>query len=266
MNRRRFITTAAAAAAVTGLNSTPSIMAAEPPSNQPPEYYEWRTYSLKNKEQLDLVERHWARAAIPTLNRLGIPVVGTFREQTMSSAPKFCVLIPYTNLEQFHTVNAKLPTDGGYLKDGAEYLGAEATNRAYERIESSLMLAFAGMPRLEIPKLRGQPRLFVLRTYESHGELAGKKKVEMFNQGEIGIFRRTGLTPVFFGETLIGTNRPNLTYLLVFKDMAEHDASWNTFRNDPEWLKLKAVPEYADAKIVSRINKFFLVPAENSQI
>ncbi len=267
MNRRRFITTTAAAAAVTGLTSTlSSTMAAEPSPNVKPEYFEWRTYSLKTAEQLALVERHWAKAAIPALNRLGIQNVGTFREQTPSAQPKFYVLLTYSSLEQFQTVNAKLATDAQYLKDGAEYLGVEATGPAYARIESTLMVAFDGMPKLEVPKLKGQPRMFVLRTYESHNETAGKKKIEMFNKGEIDIFRRVGLTPVFFGETIIGTARPNLTYLLVFKDMADHDKSWNTFRGDAAWVKLKSIPEYADAKIVSKITRIMVVPAEGSQI
>ncbi|HEY1172786.1 MAG TPA: NIPSNAP family protein [Verrucomicrobiae bacterium] len=267
MNRRRFITTTAAAAAITGLTSNLSTaMAADSAKTAKPEYYEWRTYWLKTPEQLALVERHWAKAAIPALNRLGIPAVGAFREQTATTPLKFCVLIPYVSLEQFQTVNDKLAGDAQYQKNGAEYLGVEAKAPAYERIESTLMLAFDGMTKLEVPKLKGQPRMFVLRTYESHNEPAGKKKIEMFNKGEIGIFRRTGLTPVFFGETVLGANRPNLTYLLVFKDMADHDASWNKFRTDAEWVKLKAIPEYADAKIVSKIVKTFLVPAEGSQI
>lgn len=266
MNRRRFITTTVAAAAVTGMTSTFSVMAADSSKNVKPEYYEWRTYTFKDAAQLALVEKHWAKAAIPALNRLGIKNVGTFREID-AKEPRFFVLIPYTSLEQFTSTPGKLLADGQYQKDGAEYLGVEAKQPAYDRIESSLMEAFAGMPKLEVPKLKGEPRIFVLRTYESHNEVAGKKKIEMFNDGgEIGIFKRVGLTPVFFGETVVGAHRPNLTYLLVFKDMAEHDKNWATFRTDPEWVKLKAIPDYADAKIVSKIVKTFLVPAEGSQI
>jgi hypothetical protein len=267
MNRRRFIATTAAAAAVTGLTSTlTNAMAADSTKNVKPEYYELRTYLLKSTAQLELVERHWAKAAIPAFNRLGIQTVGTFREQTPSAEPKFYALIPYASLEQFHNLEAKLLADTKYQKDGAEYLGAEPKTPAYERIESTLMQAFDGMPKLEVPKRVGQPRMFVLRTYQNPNEPAGKKKIEMFNTGEIGIFRRCGLTPVFFGETIIGADRPNLTYLLVFQDMADHDRSWNTFRTNPDWLKLKAIPEYADAKIVSKIVKTFLVPASGSQI
>ena len=84
--------------------------------------------------------------------------------------------------------------------------------------------------------------------------------------GEIAIFKRVGLTPVFFGESLIGPFRPNLTYMLTFDDMAEHDRNWKTFGSDPEWKRISSIPEYADAKIVSRIVRDFLVPTEFSQI
>ena len=66
----------------------------------------------------------------------------------------------------------------------------------------------------------------------------------MFNKGEIAIFRRAGLTPVFFGETLVGADMPNLTYMLVYEDMAAHDKQWSAFGADPEWKKLSTTPGY----------------------
>ena len=42
---------------------------------------------------------------------------------------------------------------------------------------------------------------------------SAKKKIEMFNEvGEIAIFKKTGLQPVFFGETIIGPKLPNHFY------------------------------------------------------
>ena len=108
-------------------------------------------------------------------------------------------------------------------------------------------------------------RIFELRVYESHNAIKAKKKIEMFNAGgEIAIFLRTGLTPVFFGETLIGATIPNLTYMLVFDDMADHDRDWQAFRVDPAWDKLKKDPQYKDT--VSNITRTFLRPVPGSQI
>ena len=129
----------------------------------------------------------------------------------------------------------------------------------YERIESSLLGAIASMPKLEKPDA-SKPRLLNLRIYESHNERAARKKIEMFNEHELPIFRRVGLTPVFFGETLIGRRMPNLTYMLVFPDDAARKAAWRQFGPDPEWIKLKSIPEYADKEIVSHITNKILDP------
>jgi hypothetical protein len=121
------------------------------------------------------------------------------------------------------------------------------------------------MPKLEKPDT-AKPHLLNLRIYESHNERAARKKIEMFNEHELPIFRRVGLNPVFFGETLIGSKMPNLTYMLVFPDDAERQAAWNRFKMDDDWKKLKAVPEYADKEIVSHITNKILTPAPYSQI
>ena len=104
-----------------------------------------------------------------------------------------------------------------------------------------------------------------MNNYESHNEQAGKKKVEMFNAGgEIAIFRKTGLRPVFFGESLTGPRLPNLVYMLSFEDMQARDKSWETFRIDTEWKKLSANSVYKDT--VSNITDIILRPTAYSQI
>jgi hypothetical protein len=84
--------------------------------------------------------------------------------------------------------------------------------------------------------------------------------------GEIDIFKRVGLTPVFFSRTLIGPHVPSIVYMLVHEHMAARDKSWATFSADPEWQKLRATPGYSDADIVSNITTVFLRPAAYSQI
>ena len=126
-----------------------------------------------------------------------------------------------------------------------------------------MLLPIEGMPKLQ---KTGRSALPVQpRVYESYNERAAKKKIEMFNKSELAIFRRTGLTPVFFAETIIGSGMPNLTYMLVFRDEAGRKAAWDKFKGDPEWLKLKAMPEYADSEIVSHIDNYILTPAAYSQ-
>ncbi|GAB3338041.1 hypothetical protein GCM10027299_49770 [Larkinella ripae] len=267
MKRRNFVKASLLTGSAAGFLN-PLDPAATPENsaqNPAPEFYELRVYTLKNGRQQKLVETYFQQAAIPALNRLGSQTIGVFTEYLAQGFTKLVALIPYPSLDAYLKAPDLLARDAAYQQAGADYLNATATEPAYERIESSLLKAFAYMPKLEAPAKK--PRIFELRRYESPTEVTGQKKIEMFNEGgEIAIFKRVGLTPVFFGETLIGPLRPNLTYMLTFDDMAEHDQNWKTFGSDPEWKKISAKPEYANARILSNITRTFLVPTAFSQI
>jgi hypothetical protein len=175
------------------------------------------------------------------------------------------VLITYGSLNDFLKLEENLANDKVYLETAESYLNAPANRPAYERIESSLLKAFVHNPILQVPEQK--PRIFELRRYEHATESAGKKKLEMFNDaGEIDIFKRLGFNPVFFGETLIGELRPNLIYMITFDDMRAHDSHWKAFASDSGWKKISAIPDYADAKLVSRITSTILIPSDCSQI
>ena len=264
MKRRSFVKTSVLAT-VAGAIIPQIDMAAKTFKTDSREFYELRIYTLKNDQQQKLVEDYFKNAAIPALNRLGNKNIGVFTELKPAGQTKIYALIPYSSLDDFLTVQNKLAKDAVYQEQGAPYLNAPATDPAYERIESSLLEAFAHMPKMDAPQ--DKPRIFELRRYEHATESAGKKKLEMFNEaGEIDVFKRLGFRPVFFGETLIGELRPNLIYMITFDDMAAHDSHWKAFGSDPQWKKISAVPDYADAKLVSHITSIFLSPAACSQI
>ena len=266
MKRRHFVKASLLTPVAAQFTNSVGNKPASNPQKADLEYYELRIYTLKNGRQLNLVQDYLKQAAIPALNKLGSKNIGVFTEYLAEGFTKLVVLIPYASIDAFLKVNDQLANDTTYQQAGAAYLTADGSSApAYERIESSLLQSFSMMPKLEVPEKKA--RIFELRRYESPGEAAGKKKIEMFNEGgEISIFKRTGLTPVFFGETLIGPLRPNLTYMLTFDDMADHDQSWKTFSSDPEWKKVSAIPDYANAKIISNIHRMFLVPTAFSQI
>jgi hypothetical protein len=264
MKRRSFVKTSL----LTGTSITsiiPLLSAADVQNNKTMhEFYELRVYTLKDQKQQQLVENYFEQAAIPALNKLGSKHIGVFREINPEGQTKLFTLIPFPSADNFINAEDKLLSDTHYMQAAQSYLNAPATDPAYTRIESSLLKSFKQMPTMELPEKKA--RIFELRRYESASEMAGKKKIEMFNQAEINVFKRVGLTPVFFGETIIGILRPNLTYMITFDDMEEHDKNWKTFGSDPEWKKISSMPEYADAKIVSNITRTFLEPTAFSQI
>jgi hypothetical protein len=250
MERRTFLQ-----AAATGAVVVPAALADDKtPAGR--EIFELRSYSVR-PGKLPLLENYFEKALIPALNRRGVKPVGVFLENAPSEKTQAHLLATYKSVADFTTTAAGLTDDG-------EYRAAAATDAVYERIESSLLRGIAGLPGLKAPALK--PRLFNLRIYESHNEAAAQKKIEMFNTGELEIFRRVGLTPVMFGEALVGSRLPNLTYLLVFDDDTGRQDAWKRFGADPEWKRLKAIPEYEDKRIVSRITNKLLAPAAYSQI
>lgn len=261
MQRRSFIQ--ASLAGISTAAATHSLAADAPGKNR--DLYELRSYLLKAAKRL-LLDAYLSKALIPALKRLGSGPVGVFSEKVEGGDDvRVFVLIVHPSADKAVSLAAHLHADAEYQKAGGEFLAARAADPAYARIESSLLTAIAGMPQLKRPDA-SKPRLLNLRVYESHNERAGQKKIEMFNKGELAIFERVGLTPVFFAETIVGSAMPNLTYLLVFPDDPGRLSAWETFKKDPEWLKLRAIPEYADKEIVSKITNRILTPAAYSEI
>jgi len=228
------------------------------------DYYELRQFIIENETQKKKLDSFLKEAAIPALNRLGLKPVGVFYPAEGIS-PVY-VLLRFKSLETVATLNADLGADGDFLAAGAELINAPADAPAFKRMESSLMVAFAGMPQIETP-VSVPGRVFQLRIYESPSVATGLKKIEMFNDaGEIKLFRETGLNPVFFGQTIVGAKMPNLTYMLAFKNMDEQKAAWKKFVSHPEWKRLSGMPEYADKAILSGITNLQLVAADYSQV
>jgi hypothetical protein len=238
-------------------------------SGRSPELYVWRQYGLRTGTQPRRLAEFLKNAVIPAANRLEHQPIGVFEVVAGPTSPAVFVLTPHQTLESFLTYEKRLAQDQEFLKHGQAYLEAPATEPAYVRQELSLLQAFPNVPRVEVPKatVGDAPRLFELRTYESHSETAHGRKMEMFTKlGELEIFRRCGLTPVFFARTLIGPRMPNFVYMLVHHNLAAREKAWDTFRADAEWKTLAATPGYADTDILSNVTTEFLRPAPYSQI
>jgi len=259
MNRREFF-----AAGVAGVAATNVTGGAESGSGASPrQFYEWRQYHLRTGSNRNLVGDFLKNVGIPAMNRIGIKPVGVFNAVYGPSKPTLYVLLVHDSLDSVLNASSRLLADQEVREKGASFIDATLSEPGYVRCESSLLAAFTHMPKLEAPSFK--ERIFELRIYESHSLKASKKKIEMFNEGgEIAIFRKTGLNPVFFGETIIGPNLPNLNYMLAFKDMADRDQRWQVFRDDPDWAKLSKDPAYKDT--VSNITDIILKPTDYSQI
>jgi hypothetical protein len=265
LQRRQFLTSSLAAAAVA---LKPGQAPAQTSAGKAREFYELRKYQLASGPEPKLLQAYLADALIPALNRMGFSPIGAFTLDLGPQTPATYVLIPSNSLESLVTTELQLAKDEEFMKAAAPFWNAPATAPGFVRIESSLMIAFEGWPRLVVPPVTAQKgkRVFQLRTYESPSQQDHQRKVEMFHSGEFEIFQRAGFWQVFFGDTLIGPRLPQLTYMVSFPDVSEIDVKWNAFRSDPQWVKLAAQPKFSSEAIVSNIDNLVLRPASFSQI
>jgi hypothetical protein len=270
MQRRDFLKntlTASAVATLASHGASAADSASAKSSVGGRDYYELRAYRLKaGTASSPMLDAYLEKALIPALNSRGIAHVGVFTEPEAKDGPAVWVLIPHPSLESVASVTASLNTDPAVLAAGAEYLQTPKASPAFERIDSWLLLAFKGMPKLVLPATTAarQPRIFEMRSYESYSEVKALKKMAMFDDGEIEVMNEVGLAPVFFGQALAGRDLPHLTYITSATDREAHKAHWAAFGKHPTWIKMKNDPQYADT--VSKNTARFLVPTAYSQI
>jgi hypothetical protein len=229
------------------------------------EFYELRIYRIFDFDKQLAAEAFVKEALLPALVRQQIDRVGVFRNQSDPNDHSVFMLIPYKTMDAFVNCEVKLGADKEYQTAAANYFDRELSDPVFHRIENHFMEAFAGMPVIEPSKHQETPeRIYELRLYESPTEDHARRKVKMFNDGEIDIMRNTGLGPVFFGRTLAGHRCPNLIYMLSAENEAAHKEHWKAFLADPEWVRIKVLPEYKDT--VSKIDNWMLKPTGFSQL
>ena len=262
MERREFLFTSGAA----GLGFAAAANAADETKPQR-DLFLMQIYHLFPGDKRKMLHAAFRDGIVPAANRAGLSPVGVFEPVHGADSLSLYALFPFKSFDEGMAAMMRTAQDPGFKAAAAPVHNSPLSDLPYGRIESSLLLAFATMPKVEIPALTTEKksRIFEMRIYESHTQPAAVRKVEMFEKGgELAIFRKTGLQPVFFAQTLIGQRMHNLTYMLVFEDYAARERAWKAFGEDPGWVKLRQDPYYADT--VSNITDIILRPTEYSQI
>lgn len=230
------------------------------------DFYELRIYHIENANQESQIDAYLEKALLPALHRNGIPKVGVFKPiaSQADAGKKVYLFIPYPSMKAYAEMETKLAKDQIYQMAGAAYINSPFENPPYKRIETSFLQAFTGHPRFTESKVTGpkKDRVYELRSYESPTEKLYKQKVKMFNEGEMDIFTKLGFNPVFYGEVIAGANMPNLMYMTTFSNIESRDAHWKAFSSDPDWDRMKVMPEYQN--IMNKNDQRLLYPTDYS--
>ena len=232
-----------------------------------PRIIELRRFQLRNtpdamaRRTSDFLEKAWA----PALKRSGAILVGAFNSVISEGSPYLLLLSEYTDLSAWESAQSKGLNDSDTVKVRDEYFGGPLQ---FIRSEVTLLRGFPGFPAVQIPaaKQGGGTRIYELRTYESNNPKTLARKIRMFDEGESALFAKIGMTNVFYGETIVGRNMPNLTYMVGFDDLAHREKAWSAFVGHPEWKKMLAQPGVSDAEIVSNISNAIVRPLAWSAI
>lgn len=216
------------------------------------ELVELRTYEVKTDEKMNVLVEYLNQVLAPTLKEKGAREVALFKEIGDTEPHKLCLMIAHGDIQSFLN-SQELHKDTEYVQRASTYNAIGIENTLYNRIESVLLLSFDRLPKMDA--LKKSSTFFELRTYEGYSEDANRRKIDMFNDEELDLFYEVGLHPVFFGEQIIGAQRPSLTYMIQFEDMKEHAVNWQNFRDSEKWKVMSSKEIYADT--ATKIHKAF---------
>ncbi|HVW87157.1 MAG TPA: NIPSNAP family protein [Bryobacteraceae bacterium] len=269
MDRRSFLSTSLTSSVVSLAGAVTAEAQSRAAGAKTAEYYDLRRYQLVSGPGTKLTDRYFADAFIPALNRLGIGPVGAFSVYFGPDTPAYYLLLPSGKLETLVTADLEVAKDSAFMKAAAPFWDAPAGTPPYVTIESTLLRAFEGYPKLTVPPAATgkQKRIYQLRTYVSPTNMDHVRKVEMFHHGEFDIFAKAGAANVFFADALIGPRLPSLTYMLSFPDMPALETAWDKFLADPDWKKLSSDPRFKlEPPTVSNVTSLVLRPLPYSQV
>lgn len=259
MNRRTFLSTASGV-----VLSAPLVNAAPAVTRS---IIELRYMRMRNTAENQMQRTtNFLRSAVPALKRAGIGPLGFFASVIGEESPFILAMATFPSMSAMDASRTREAEDKEYIQLRDAYNAAQGLS--YERLESSLLRCFEGAPAVTVPPTDAQrpPRIFELRMYESNNSFTLARKIKMFHEGEMNIFKRLGMQPVFFAETFVGPRMPNLVYMLSFDNLAAREKLWQAFGADPEWQKLRAVPGFSDQENVSNISNSILRPLPFSDI
>jgi hypothetical protein len=250
MKKYRFLRSGLLLTVILLFLSAPLLTLNAAPSKQM--YYEIKIYRIKDAGQAASIDQYLKDAFIPAMHRAGISKIGVFKpvEADTAYGKMIYVFIPYKTADQYFKLPEVLENDKAYQLAGKDFLDAPFNNPPFVRYESVFLKAFSFMPQFRVPSFTtpAGERIYELRSYESATEAKALKKIKMFNEGgEIAIFEKVGSNAVFYGQVLLGSQKPRLMYLTTYADMKSHDEHWVAFRNSPEWKALFSMEEYNHA-------------------
>ena len=143
------------------------------------------------------------------------------------------------------------------------YAASIVNGKLVNHIVSTFMTTTDFSPKLESKNVGN--RIFELRTYTPMpGKLDGL--LARFRNHTLKIFESHGMENITYWVTEATDAEPSkLVYILAHKNVASAKVSWDAFRADPNWIKVKTESEL-DGKLVEKVESIMMEALPFSKI
>jgi len=264
-NRREFLmktAPGAALASVGALEAGTALATPEPPFS--PYLIECVTFRVEFGRQMGHALGWLEKRAMPLWQKHKFGPVGVFTVDIGPHIPAVFFIRIYASLADRQAVWTSLRADPDW---DAAVVDLEKDGPAFHREDMILLNSTPFSPPIK-PARPGDAtrKLFELRTYECPTWRQLGYLHDRFAGGEIELFHKSGIHPLFYGDTLTGPNQPNMIYMVPYESYPARDKAWAAFRDDPEWTKLRDESIRKGGEIVRNISNIMMSPAGFSMI
>ncbi|MEX2233368.1 MAG: NIPSNAP family protein [Cyclobacteriaceae bacterium] len=228
--------------------------------NKDSRYFEMRTYHCNENKRPDLISR-FQDHTVRLFERHGIDNIGYFIP-TDRNNNSLTFILAYPDKASRDVRWNNFANDPEW-KEAAK--NSEANGKLVAKVDQVFMNIAPDLST-KIKKSDGkQERIFELRTYYCLPD-----KVEninaRFRDHTRKLFEKHGMTNVAYWFTAEKDGaQSKLVYLLAHKNEGAAKASFDSFRSDPEWIKVRDASE-AGGKIVEKVESVYLKALDFSQL
>jgi hypothetical protein len=228
--------------------------------------YELRTYYTE-PGRLDALLARFRDHTTKLFEKHGITNLAYWvpTDEKNGAGSKLVYLLGYPSREAATASWKEFSADPEWQKVRKASEAPEAGGKIVSKVESVFLGATSYSPGFKVSADKS-PRVFELRTYTTpEGGLPALDA--RFGGGETTLFANAGMTGIVFTHPLDADKGAShtLIYLLAHANRDAATASWQKFRTDPAWVKMKADSEKAaGGSLTTKTESMFLAPVDFS--
>ncbi len=221
--------------------------------------YELRIYYTENGRMDALVQR-FTNHTTKLFEKHGMTNVGYWI--ATADPNKMLYVLAYPNREARDASWKAFGNDPDWKKAREE---SEKDGKIVAKVETFFMNTTDFSPKVKKKSIKKPERTFELRTYYLLPNRL-PNILARFKNHTMKIFERHGMTNIAYWTTVEKDgSQAKLVYILAHNSEEAGKASFDTFRKDPEWIKVRDDSE-KDGKIVEKVESVYMKPTAFSKI